>query len=80
MKIFAVMLEGQLDSTTGFFVTIEVGAKTKKEASRLAINEWLRSEDIDPRIEELELLRHDAAVTVPRVIKVYGRTYFPIED
>ena len=62
------MLEGTVDENTGFFLTIEIAARSKKEAGNLAILEFSKSETENPKIEEIELKTSDPSITSARVV------------
>ena len=79
-EIFNVMLEGMVDENTSFFVTVEAAARSKIEAGNLAIIECSKTEGENLKVEEIELKTRDASITSARVIKVYGKSYFPITE
>ena len=78
MKIYNVMLESRIDNETGYFVTVEVAARTKEEARNIALAHAARTDIELPEIEEIEFKEDRSNIKVPQVTKVYGRSYFPL--
>jgi len=74
------MLEGEADEKTGFFVTIEVAGRSKKEAGKLAIIECSNTETENLKIEKIEIKTEDSHIKSAQIVKVYGKSYFPLTE
>ena len=76
MKIFNVILECRADEKTGYFISFDVAAPSKDDAANLALSEHKQPASVD----EIALTSEDESIDESAVLKVYGRSYFPIAE
>lgn len=75
-----MMLEGKEDEETGYFVTIEVSASSKQRAGELAVAEAAKQQLQNFKIEGIEFKYLDNNLKELTVQKVYGKSYFPLNE
>ena len=79
MKVYDVLLAG-IEGKKGFFISVEASATSKLKASILALAEVKSRGMTGMKLEEVEIKARDGNVTKPIILRVYGKSYFPLDN
>lgn len=80
MISYNVMLEGEEDDGTEYFITLEVASSSQAQAEGLALNDAVKMGLNIIGVEEVEVGQQLKPSTKPKVLKVYGKSYFTNEE